>query len=144
MSYVKGVPEDERHVLMYLGTLMDQARDAYPPDDWPGLRPSHFRVMSSVPPEGISVTDLAARVRMTKQGCGQFVTQLVESGNLVTEADPADRRLRVVRRTPLGTRNLRKAARGIGRIEDRWRAAVGDKRYQAFRSVLEDLASGEA
>lgn len=143
MSYVKGVPEDERHVLMYLGSIMDQARDAYRPDDWPGLRPSHFRVLGSVPDEGISVTDLAQRVRMTKQGCGQFVTQLVDSGHLVTETDPDDRRVRVVRRTTLGKRSAREAARAIARIEDDWRSTVGDRRYRTFRTVLEDLASRE-
>ena len=44
-------------------------------------RPSHHRVIGRVPPEGITVTDLAERVGMTKQGIGQFVTQLTESGH---------------------------------------------------------------
>ena len=53
------------------------------------------------------VTELAERVRMTKQGCGQFVTQLVETGHLAVEADPDDRRVRRVRRTAKGRRRSR-------------------------------------
>ncbi|RYU15584.1 MarR family winged helix-turn-helix transcriptional regulator [Nocardioides iriomotensis] len=144
MSFVKGIAEDEKHVLMLLGTLIEEVRDAFAGEDWQGLRQSHFRVITLVPDEGISVTDLAERVRMTKQGCGQFVTQLVESGHLVTVADPADRRLRVVRRTPLGTRTVRKVARRVARVEDRWRAEVGERRYRTFRAVLDELATREA
>ena len=49
------------------------------------LRMSHVRVMAGVPPEGINVTDLSGRAGMSKQGVGQFVTYLVDSG----WADPA-------------------------------------------------------
>jgi len=50
--------------------------------------------------------ELGERVGMTKQGCGQFVTHLVETGHLATEPDPSDRRVRIVRRTPLGQKLL--------------------------------------
>ena len=76
---------------------------------------------------------------MTKQGCGQFVSQLVDTGHLKVEADPADRRTRIVRRTPLGQRTVRKVSARIARIEAEWAAAVGPKRYRVFRQVLSEL-----
>lgn len=142
MTFVKEIPEDEQHVLMYLGTLLEQVRDAFDEEEWGGLRQSHFRVISCVPAAGISVTELAQRVRMTKQGCGQFVTQLVESGHLVTEEDPADRRLRVVRRTQLGDRTSRAVAARIREVEQGWEATVGPRRYRTFRAVVDALAEG--
>ena len=142
MTFVKEIPEDEQHVLMYLGTLLEQVRDAFDEEEWGGLRQSHFRVLSCVPAAGISVTELAQRVRMTKQGCGQFVTQLVASGHLVTEQDPSDRRLRVVRRTRLGDRTSRAVAARVREVERGWEAAVGPRRYRTFRGVVDALVEG--
>jgi hypothetical protein len=41
-----------------------------------GLCPSHLRLLSLTPVEGMRVTDLAARVGMTKQALGEFVATL--------------------------------------------------------------------
>lgn len=145
MSFVKaGVPEQERHLAMLLGTLMERLRERLLAEDWGGLRTSHFRVIGHVPREGINVTDLAERLGMTKQGCGQFVSQLVETGHLTTTPDPGDRRARLVRRTPLGEQNVRDVAARNAAIEEEWRTVVGDRRYGTFRRVLEELALRDA
>jgi DNA-binding MarR family transcriptional regulator len=99
-------------------------------------------VLSSVPPEGISVTDLARRVGMTKQGCGQFVTVLVESGYLAVETQQDDRCVRLVRRTASGMRATRAARERVLELEDAWAAQVGPERYRVFREVLEEVATG--
>jgi hypothetical protein len=39
---------------------------------------------------------------MTKQACGQFVTQLSRSRHVVVRVPPGDRRVRVVERTAVG------------------------------------------
>ena len=124
---------------MLMGLLLNQVRAAFAAEDWGGLRQSHFRVMTSVPAEGITITELGDRTGMTKQGCGQFVSHLVDTGHLEVETDPADRRTRIVRRTPLGHRTVRKVSARIARIEGEWAAAVGPKRYRVFRQVLDDL-----
>src|ERR1700754_2174450 len=108
MSLVKRVvPAEERQVPLLMGLLFREVSDTFAAEDWGGLRQSHFRVISSVPPEGISVTELAERVGMTKQGCGQFVTGLVGTGHLRVEQDPDDGRVRRVRRTAKGSRTIR-------------------------------------
>jgi DNA-binding MarR family transcriptional regulator len=79
---------------------------------------------------------------MTKQGCGQFVTYLVETGHLTTEDDPSDGRVRLVRRTPLGRQVLEAVRQRNLRIEHDWAHVVGPDRYRVFRGVLEELALG--
>ncbi|MTD15603.1 MarR family transcriptional regulator [Nakamurella sp. YIM 132087] len=134
------IPEGERHVAVLLGGLLQGVRDAFDPVEWGGLRQSHFRVISSVPAGGISVTELAERVGMTKQGCGQFVAQLVASGHLTSEPGPVDARVRIVRRTPLGEENVVAVTARMDMVEQAWRERVGDRRYATFRKVLEQLA----
>ena len=110
-------------------------------EDWGGLRQSHFRVISAVPAEGISVTELGERVGMTKQGCGQFVSGLVDSGHLLVEQHATDRRVRLVRRTPKGERTSAAVTSRMLALEDAWAARVGERRYRTFRRVLDELVS---
>ncbi len=126
--------------MLVLGLLMEQARDLVLNDPAIALRPSQLRVIDMVPDDGITVTDLARRVGMTKQGIGQFVTQLVDDGYLIAEVHPEDRRLRVVRRTPLGVEASRQLARVLTDLEAQWVQQVGAQSYRDFRSVLDQLA----
>lgn len=141
MSSVKARrPDEDQHVLFHLGLLMNQIRDELAAGDDPGLRPSHYRVLGHVPAEGVSITELAAMVRMTKQGCGQFVTQLTDSGHLVVEPDPRDARVRLVRRTAVGDDANHGLSKRLAEVEAGWSSLVGERRYRTFRRVLEELA----
>jgi DNA-binding MarR family transcriptional regulator len=141
MTTVKLVfPREELHATLLMGLLFREVRQVFAGEDWKGLRQSHFRVMSAVPPEGISVTELGERVGMSKQGCGQFVTSLVDTGHLRTEPEPSDRRVRRVRRTPKGNRTVAAVTKRMLEIEQSWAERVGEGRYRTFRSVLEELA----
>jgi DNA-binding MarR family transcriptional regulator len=133
-------PVEEWHAPLLMGMLFREVAQIFEREDWHGLRQSHFRVISGVPPDGISVTELGDRVRMSKQGCGQFVTTLVESGHLRVLADPRDRRVRLVRRTAKGNRTITAVTKRMLQIEDDWAARVGRRRYDTFRRVLEELA----
>ena len=140
MTSVKGRGGDDPHVAVLLGKLLLEIRAAFAGEDWGGLRQSHFRLLSQVPPSGISVTDLAVLLGMTKQAVGQFVTLLVESGHLEVRDSPADRWVRLVVRTRLGDDTNRAVTARIRRIERQWARRVGPERYAAFRDVLETLA----
>ncbi len=144
MTLVKGdFPADRVHAPLLMGLLFRQVRDDFAAEDWGGLRQSHFRVLSMVSDQGVSITELGERVGMTKQGCGQFVTQLVESGHLRVVAHPDDRRVRVVRRTPKADRVLAAVRDRNLAIEAAWADRVEADRYAVFREVLEELALGE-
>ncbi|MEO7421424.1 MAG: MarR family winged helix-turn-helix transcriptional regulator [Ornithinibacter sp.] len=143
MTYVKAeFPAAQTHAPMLMGLLMREVQSIFAAEDWDGLRQSHFRVMSAVPDQGVSITELGERVGMTKQGCGQFVAQLLESGHLATERFPSDRRVRMVRRTPHGQRVLDAVRERNLRIEQDWAEQVGQENYLTFRAVLEGLALG--
>lgn len=144
MTSVKGfVPRTELHAALLMGFLLREVRDVFAAEDWKGLRQSHFRVISAVPAEGISITELGDRVGMTKQGCGQFVTQLVQSGQLRVEHSPSDRRTRIVHRTGAGNRTVEAVTARNLRLERAWAEQVGSERYEVFREVLEELAISE-
>jgi DNA-binding MarR family transcriptional regulator len=130
----------ELHVLLLAGRLMQAARDTMAAEDWGGLRQSHFRLLSLVPREGISISDLAVPMSMTKQAVGQIVSGLEATGHLAVRPEPTDRRVRLVVRTPLGDTVVRRVNTRIRRIERSWARQVGEQRYEEFKAVLRDLA----
>jgi DNA-binding MarR family transcriptional regulator len=105
------------------------------------LRPSQVRLLSLTPADGMRVTDLAARVGMTKQAVGEFVAELQQSGHLEVVHDPTDGRVRVVRPTAAGRAVASRAEAAIAELESRWRAAVGPRRWATFRAVLAEIGS---
>lgn len=129
----------EPHVAILIGALMQEIRDTFAAEDWDGLRQSHFRLLSYVPPDGIRITDLGERLGMTKQASGQFVTSLVGTGHLATRHHPHDGRVRVVVRTALGDATVKAFNARILRLERRWAKAVGPERYADFRRVLQEV-----
>jgi DNA-binding MarR family transcriptional regulator len=132
---------EELHVPQLMAQLFRQVRESFAEEDWGGLRQSHFRVVNAVSGDGITVTDLAEKVGMTKQGCGQFVAHLSTTGHLSVERGAEDRRMRVVRRTRAGEQLMRQVNARIRLIESDWAGRVGERRYATFRRVLDELAS---
>jgi DNA-binding MarR family transcriptional regulator len=104
------------------------------------LRMSHVRVLSAVPPGGVNVTELARRAGMTKQGCGQFVSQLSATGHLITSPDPDDGRVRLVHRTPAGDAFMQGVYAALARMEAGFAAEVGHRRFATFKKVMAELA----
>ena len=100
------------------------------------LRSSQLRLVALVPAEGMRLTDLAARVGMTKQALGEFATDLEDRGLLETVRDPADKRVRIVRRTTVGDEVAEVTGRAITEMEARWRTRIGPERWDAMRETL--------
>lgn len=134
----------EPHVVALLGRALEVARQTLLAQDRVGLRPSHLRVLSHVPPEGTTISELATVLFMTKQGVGQFVGRLEAGGHLEVRVDAQDRRRRLVVRTPRGSRAVQDLERTVAAVERRWQQQVGPERYAAFREVLEELAGNRS
>jgi DNA-binding MarR family transcriptional regulator len=128
------------HAAILLAQLLSRIRMIFDDARWDGLRTSHFRVLSAIPADGVTITELADRLGMTKQAGGQFVTFLAGGGYVDVGSDPADRRIRVVRRTRRGDTVVAAAERQIAVIEDEWTALVGPRRYATFRAVMAEIA----
>lgn len=130
----------EMHVVALTGRLLEVVRQTLMAQDWGGLRNTHFRLLSVVPPTGTTITDLSAVLFMTKQAVGQFVTQLQDSGHLTVRVDGQDRRRRIIVRTDRGDQVVSQVNATIGALEQHWSALVGSERYRTFASVLEQIA----
>ena len=66
------------------------------------IRPAHANVFPFVPPEGITVSELAGLARVRKQTMAQAVGQLKRMGYVERRANPTDRRSRLVFLTARG------------------------------------------
>ena len=103
------------------------------------LRGSHGRILHLLAPEGTRPSRLAVGW-ISKQAVGMRVQELVGMGLVVVEPDPADRRARLVRRTAEGDRVRERTLAMAQDVERELRDQVGHARYDAFRSVLDELA----
>lgn len=144
MSSVNGFPDHVFSALdLALRTLReDLSGEAVRPAGFAqlaGLRSSQLRLLSLVPPEGMRVTDLAARVGMTKQALGEFASVLEERGLLESTGDPADRRVRRIRPTAKGVEVAHLSDQAIRAMEARWRERIGPDRWDAMKQTLLDI-----
>ena len=147
MTSVNGeVRPRPHHIGHLLWSALQQARAdgmallAIDPEVTGSLTASHARLLDHLPPEGARATDLATRMRITKQALGQLATQLADRGYLDLVADPDDGRAKLIRCTPRGTGAQQALRAAAVALEDRWRAEVGEARYAVFREVLAELA----
>lgn len=123
-------PDVGRHVLAHRPDL-DTAH--------PGWRARWMRVLSLIPPEGATLTALAAILDMAKQSAAEVVSELVEAGLVASEPHPDDRRAVVVRRTAAGRRLAVEVHRAILDMQDEWAAEVGPRRFATFLAVMGEL-----
>jgi len=105
------------------------------------LRAAQVRLLDRIPAEGGRVTELSEAVRVSKQGLGQLANHLAQLGYVEVVPDPADRRAKLVRRTPSGDQVCSEMRATVAAIEGRWAADVGARKYAAFRDVLRTLVA---
>ncbi len=117
------------------------------------LRPAHTALFPHIDLEGVRLTELAARLGVSKQAVAPLVDELVAMGALERVADPRDGRAKLLRfgRAPAaGTGGLEAAdaARSHGLVhglamlaalEAELRAEVGDADWTALQRALQAL-----
>src|SRR3712207_6473034 len=141
MTEVKRLPAVEPHLPMLMGLVFAKVRDRLA-EEAPELRPSQLRVLEWLPPEGMTITELAECAEMTTQGCGQFVRQLAALGMVEVAVADHDARARVVRITDAGRNALARSAAVLAACDEEWSTRVGPERWRVFREVLEEVALG--
>lgn len=141
MTAVKRMPAAEPHLPMLMGLLFGRVRERLA-QDAPQLRPSQLRVLEWLPPEGMTISELAECADMTTQGCGQFVRQLAELGMVEVAVADHDARARQVSITTVGREALARAHAVLAACDADWADRVGVERYRVFREVLEEVALG--
>jgi DNA-binding MarR family transcriptional regulator len=100
------------------------------------LRPAHANVFPFVPPEGISVSELAQLARVRKQTMAQAVDQLEQLGYVERRPNPGDRRSRLVFLTARGESVKPITHATAAGVEKRWADLTSAADLEALRASL--------
>jgi len=100
------------------------------------IRPPHANVFPFVPPEGITVSDLAELARVRKQTMAQAVEQLERMGYVERNPNPRDRRSQLVVLTERGASVKPVTHATAARVEERWAQLTSPEELEALRTSL--------
>ena len=100
------------------------------------IRPAHANVFPFVPPEGITVSELAELARVRKQTMAEAVDQLEQMGYVERRPNPRDRRSRLVFLTEHGAsvKPVTHATAAI--VEEQWAELTSPEELEALRGSL--------
>ena len=100
------------------------------------VRPAAGNVFPFVPPEGITVSELADLARVRKQTMAQAVDQLERSGYVERRPNPRDRRSRLVFLTDRGASVTPVTHAAAARVEERWAKLTSPEQLEELRTSL--------
>jgi DNA-binding MarR family transcriptional regulator len=101
--------------------------------DW---RPTHAAVFMWLGAEGDRISNLAARVGVSKQAMGETIADLERRGYVERLPDPRDRRATLIRRTERGWAVNQVARRVVEEVQREWARGLGE---EEFGHLLEHL-----
>jgi DNA-binding MarR family transcriptional regulator len=104
------------------------------------IDPSYLIVVQYPGPQGERPSDLAARLRISKQALNHLLGQLEHLGYLERQPDPDDKRSKRIALTPRGTKAATTIREAVAEMEETWTRQLGPKRFNQLRTVLRDLA----
>jgi DNA-binding MarR family transcriptional regulator len=107
------------------------------------LVPAHFAVLRYPGPDGRRPSDLAVEAGMTKQAMNYLLGQLEQSGYLVRDDDPDNRRSRRVRLTERGRAAARTMRATVTDIEADLEHELGPRHVAQLRELLTELNASE-
>jgi DNA-binding MarR family transcriptional regulator len=103
------------------------------------LDAAHLSIFQYPGPQGARPTELAARLRISKQALNYLLGELERLGYLERRPDPDDLRSKRVALTRRGTSAIDVIREAVGEIETTWSGQLGPKRFAQLRSILIDL-----
>jgi len=109
-----------------------------------GIRPAQSVALVPLAAGGLHASDLADRLRVSRQAVAQAITGLERHGYVTRVADPVDARARIIELTPRGRQVLRVMRSNALDLEKRWEQVLGSRRLGELRESLQMLLSSEA
>src|SRR5215212_11127946 len=100
------------------------------------IRPAHSNVFPFVPPDGITVSELAGLARVRKQTMAQAVEELERMDYVERRPNPRDRRSRLVFLTDRGASVKPVTHATASRVEERWAQLTSPEELEALRTSL--------
>jgi DNA-binding MarR family transcriptional regulator len=103
------------------------------------LGPAATQVLPNLPPEGLGMSELSERLRLTLQRTGQLVQELEAEGYVAREADPSDGRAKRVVYTRRGRALLEQADAVMAGVSAELAGELGEARFRSFCAALAQL-----
>jgi len=100
---------------------------------------AYLNVFQYPGPQSARPSELAARLRMTKQAVNYLLGELERLDYLKRQPDPDDLRSKRVALTPRGESAIRVIREAVGEVETSWAQRLGPKRFDQLRKLLLDL-----
>src|SRR5207237_5806853 len=95
---------------------------------------AYLNVFQYPGPEGARPSELAARLRMTKQAVNYLLGELERLDYLTRHPDPDDLRSKRVALTARGKSAIRVIREAVGEMEASWAQQLGSKRFDQLRN----------
>ena len=103
------------------------------------LRQSHFDLFRFPGPHGLTPTQLAAHVGLSKQALNPLINELESLGYLTRVNDQMDRRIRILQLTARGLDLVTTIRDALDSLEARALARLGAKRYQHLVEAIAEI-----
>jgi DNA-binding MarR family transcriptional regulator len=103
------------------------------------LDAAHLTVFQYPGPQGARPSELAARLRISKQALNYLLGELERLDYLERRPDPDDLRSKRIALTPRGTAAVRVIRDAVAEVESTWAQQLGPKRFAQLRGLLLEL-----
>jgi DNA-binding MarR family transcriptional regulator len=108
-------------------------------DGFDDLDAAHLSVFQYPGPQGARPSELAARLRITKQALNYLLGELERRGYLERLPDPDDLRSKRISLTRRGNSAIGVIRETVGEVEAAWAEQLGEKRFAQLRGLLDEL-----
>ena len=97
---------------------------------------AYLNVFQYPGPQGARPSELAARLRMTKQALNHLLGQLEKLGYLERQSDPDDLRSKRIALTARGNAAIGVIREAVSEVEASWAEQLGTERFAELRRLL--------
>jgi DNA-binding MarR family transcriptional regulator len=127
-----------RHLLALSTAIRDRISAGLVAEGY-ALGPATTQVLPNLPLEGLGMSELAGRLRLTLQRTGQLVQQLEDAGYVAREVDGKDGRAKRVVYTRRGRALVRDVGAVLARVSGELAGTIGGARFRRFCTDLARL-----
>src|SRR3954467_5344336 len=103
------------------------------------LDAAHLNVFQYPGPQAARPSELAARLRISKQALNYLLGELERLGYLERRADPDDLRSKRIALTPRGIASVGVIREAVGEVETAWAQQLEAERFDELRNLLLEL-----
>ena len=103
------------------------------------LDAAHMNVFQYPGPQGAKPSELASRLRVSKQALNYLLGELERLGYLERHPDPDDLRAKRVALTRRGVSAIEVIREAVAELETEWGRKLGPKRFAQLRALLQEL-----